>query len=294
MVRGDDAAARSARLRRMPGSTRSRLPQPPQGCRSTPDTTFWGRFATRGLGRPVAVAGRRPGRPAGAGGAVPAHPASACPTTARCPPICRSAGLRPDAGGLRRRRQRTARRRRRARRRPSVRRRRSTELAAGQRGSRRRAAGRHRRGRPLLGRADPQHARPTTTAVIYEVTPDRRPGLTTPPPTLVERLRADLATRPRAPACEAHVGGATATLIDLTDLVTQYLPLRDRRRRARRLHPAGARVPVDPRAAQGRDHEPAVDRRRLRRGRRRVPVGLGQGGWSASPRPSRSCRSCRS
>ena len=41
------------------------------------------------------------------------------------------------------------------------------------------------------------------------------------------------------------------------------------------LHPADGRVPIAARAAQGRHHEPAVDRRGVRRRRRRVPVGLG-------------------
>ena len=38
-----------------------------------------------------------------------------------------------------------------------------------------------------------------------------------------------------------------------------------------------ARVPIAARAAEGRDHEPAVDRRGLRRDRRDLPVGLAQG-----------------
>ena len=37
-----------------------------------------------------------------------------------------------------------------------------------------------------------------------------------------------------------------------------------------------ARVPVDPRAAQGRADEPALDRRRVRSRRRHLPVGLGR------------------
>ncbi len=49
-----------------------------------------------------------------------------------------------------------------------------------------------------------------------------------------------------------------------------------RRRRGDVVPAADDRVPVDPRPAQGRPHEPAVDRRRLRRARRGVPVGLGQ------------------
>ena len=46
---------------------------------------------------------------------------------------------------------------------------------------------------------------------------------------------------------------------------------------ARRVHPADDGVPLDPRPAQGRDHEPALDRCGVRRDRRRLPMGLGQG-----------------
>ena len=42
------------------------------------------------------------------------------------------------------------------------------------------------------------------------------------------------------------------------------------------LRAADARVPIAARAAEGRDHEPAVDRRGLRRDRRDLPVGLGE------------------
>ena len=47
------------------------------------------------------------------------------------------------------------------------------------------------------------------------------------------------------------------------------------------------------RAAQGRDHEPAVDRRGVRRDRRGVPVGLGQRASSASASQARSRRGRR-
>ncbi len=57
---------------------------------------------------------------------------------------------------------------------------------------------------------------------------------------------------------------------------------------------ADGRVPLDPRAAQGRDHEPALDRRRLRRGRDDLPVRLGQASSSAWARRARSRPSCRS
>ena len=59
------------------------------------------------------------------------------------------------------------------------------------------------------------------------------------------------------------------------------------------LHPADARVPLAARAAEGRDHEPAVDRRGVRRDRRDLPVGLAQGRSSASARRARSRRGCR-
>ncbi|MCD9624064.1 MMPL family transporter [Rhabdothermincola salaria] len=62
-----------------------------------------------------------------------------------------------------------------------------------------------------------------TTAVIYSLTPTTGPDdqATTE---LVERLRSDLATATSGTQLEAHVGGNTATLIDLTKLVVQYLP----------------------------------------------------------------------
>jgi RND superfamily putative drug exporter len=61
------------------------------------------------------------------------------------------------------------------------------------------------------------------TAVVYELTPTTAPddSKTTD---LVKRLRADLATATAGTQFDAHVGGQTATLIDLTDVVTKYLP----------------------------------------------------------------------
>ena len=62
-----------------------------------------------------------------------------------------------------------------------------------------------------------------TTAVIYEITPTTAPD--SPETTaLVKRLRAELATATAGTSLDAHVGGQTATLIDLTKLVVQYLP----------------------------------------------------------------------
>ena len=61
------------------------------------------------------------------------------------------------------------------------------------------------------------------TAVVYELTPTTAPddGRTT---ALVERLRADLDAATQGTGLTAAVGGPTATFIDLTDVVTQYLP----------------------------------------------------------------------
>ena len=70
-------------------------------------------------------------------------------------------------------------------------------------------------------------------------------------------------------------------------------PALHRRRRGDVVPPADDRVPVDPRPAQGRPHEPAVDRRRLRRARRRVPVGLGRIDSSGCTARCRSTRSSR-
>ncbi len=64
--------------------------------------------------------------------------------------------------------------------------------------------------------------------------------------------------------------------------------------RAGGVHPAGAGVPVDPRAAQGRADEPDLDRRRLRRGGRGLPVGLGpRAGGAVEHDPHRLVRAPR-
>ncbi len=63
-----------------------------------------------------------------------------------------------------------------------------------------------------------------TTAVIYQVTPSTGPDATATS-ALVERLRSDLDRATRNTTLEAHVGGPTATLIDLTKRVETFLPL---------------------------------------------------------------------
>jgi RND superfamily putative drug exporter len=62
-----------------------------------------------------------------------------------------------------------------------------------------------------------------TTAVVYEITPTSAPDAAATAD-LVARLRADLATATAGTPYRAYVGGATATLIDLTDVVTTWLP----------------------------------------------------------------------
>jgi putative drug exporter of the RND superfamily len=64
----------------------------------------------------------------------------------------------------------------------------------------------------------------TTTAVIYEVIPQTSPD---DPATrdLVDQLRSDLDQATAGTGLQAYVGGQTATLIDLTDLVKTYLPI---------------------------------------------------------------------
>ncbi len=63
-----------------------------------------------------------------------------------------------------------------------------------------------------------------TSAVIYEVIVDAEPDSRTTQQ-LVTDLRERLATATAGSGISAHVGGETATLIDLTDRVTTYLPL---------------------------------------------------------------------
>ena len=95
------------------------------------------------------------------------------------------------------------------------------------------------------------------------------------PPTLIHRIRDEIAPDAdgdrhlrRRPDRHVHrhvrPGGRAPAVVH-------------RRHRRPVVPAAGGRVPLDPRAAQGRADEPAVDRRRLRRRRGGVPVGLGQG-----------------
>ena len=100
-------------------------------------------------------------------------------------------------------------------------------------------------------------------------------------------------TRPRAPALDVHVGGQTAVGVDLADTARAAPAVHVPGDPVAQLRAADARVPLAARAAQGRDHEPALDRRGVRRDRRDLPVGLGQEPRSASARKARSRRGCR-
>jgi len=62
-----------------------------------------------------------------------------------------------------------------------------------------------------------------TSAVIYQITPSSGPD-SDATNQLVQRLRDSLSTATEGTSMQAHVGGSTATLIDLTHLVTKYLP----------------------------------------------------------------------
>jgi len=63
-----------------------------------------------------------------------------------------------------------------------------------------------------------------TTAVIYQIIPSSGPD-SSETKALVERLRTSLAKATEGSTLQAHIGGSTATLIDLTDVVQKYLPI---------------------------------------------------------------------
>ena len=80
----------------------------------------------------------------------------------------------------------------------------------------------------------------------------------------------------QAAGADVLVSGLVAANVDMSRLHGRADADLLRRRAGAVVPAADGRVPVAARAAQGRDHEPAVDRRRLRRDRRPVPVGLAQ------------------
>ena len=90
---------------------------------------------------------------------------------------------------------------------------------------------------------------------------------------LVQRLRDDVIP---ASGLDARVGGAAAGAIDFSHLHRRQASIPDRSRADPVVHPADGRLQIAARTAQGGDPQPDVDRRRLRRARRRVPVGHGK------------------
>ena len=65
----------------------------------------------------------------------------------------------------------------------------------------------------------------TTTAVIYSITPRYSAPDDQATKDLVDDLRKSVDQAVAGTGLEAYVGGQTATLIDLTSLVKQYLPI---------------------------------------------------------------------
>ena len=127
----------------------------------------------------------------------------------------------------------------------------------------------------VLGPAAQRPRRPDRGALARH--PDRRPAgrgdhrrsSTASATTCCRRSR-------RPPGADVLVTGLVAANVDMSALHGRADADLLRRRAHAVVPAADGRVPVAARAAQGRDHEPAVDRRRLRRGRRPVPVGLAQ------------------
>ena len=259
--RRDHVAARGARLRRASRSTGSR-----RRARAKPSTA---RRASGPAGaalvqrRPVARGDRRPRASSSCSRSRCSRCASASPTPATTRRRARRAGpttCSPRASGPASTGRCSSWATRRARRpRRAV----PQLVAAIARDARR------RRGRP---RPSPNAHGPP----LLQVVPTRRPQ--------------DERDRARAPTCattscptatrgtdlDVHVGGQTAVGVDLADMLGHRLPDLHRRRARPELPAADGRVPIAARAAQGRDHEPAVDRRGVRRDRRDLPVGLGR------------------
>ena len=135
-------------------------------------------------------------------------------------------------------------------------------------------------------RSSTRSRRPRTSASAFP-TADRRPSLALVIVYPDERAAGRGDDRPRQRACattssrrrgvDAKVGGLDRGIDRLRRLPRRTPAAAHRRRAAAQLPAADGRVPQPARAAQGGDHEPAVDRRRLRHHRRHLPVGLGHG-----------------
>ncbi len=94
---------------------------------------------------------------------------------------------------------------------------------------------------------------------------------------LVERLRnTDIPATLQGSKAHAYVGGETAGYIDLAAKISDKLPQMIATVIALAIRGPAARLPLAARPAQGGGDEPALDRRRLRRPHRGLPVGLGR------------------
>jgi putative drug exporter of the RND superfamily len=129
------------------------------------------------------------------------------------------------------------------------------------------------------------------TALIWQVFPTTAPQdqATTG---LVHRLRGEiLPGATAASGLDVAVAGAVAMNVDFSDFLGSRLPVFIGAVLLLSFLLLMAGVPVGARAAQGRSAEPVVDRRRLRRGRRRLPVGLVRQRARDRARPDRVVRS---
>ena len=192
-------------------------------------------------------------------------------------------GLRPAGRGLRPRLQRPAHARRRAARRAPPR----PTLQRGHR-RRRRRPGRGRSPRPAI-----PNNREAPTAALWRVVPTTAPQ--DEATTALGRPAARQTCCPRPTAgtgLDVAVTGAVAIQVDFSDYLADRLPLFFGAVLGAVVPAADDRLPLGAGAAQGGGDEPAVDRRRLRRRRRRLPVGLAErlARRRGGARSSRSCR----
>ena len=105
----------------------------------------------------------------------------------------------------------------------------------------------------------------TRHAAVYTVISDYR-AVRRGDDDLVDDLRDNVIPKAtKGQDMTAYVGGSTAGYIDLADADHRQAAAGDRPRPAALVLAADARVPLDARAAQGRRHQPALDRRGVRR-----------------------------
>ena len=138
------------------------------------------------------------------------------------------------------------------------------------------------RGVRAAGQFNPQHD--TAVMPVFPTTsPQDRGGVD-----LIHHLRGEVLPAARAgTGIEGHVGGITAAFDDVSELRRGPAAGLHRGRAADVIPPADGGVPIAARAVEGRDHEPAVDRRGLRRAGRGLPVGHRRVDHRRQARPDR-------